>query len=771
MESETMNRSKSRSLIMLACVLATLGAGSAAADNARHDALFGFTASGAAQQQSLEQRFDAQLDAADLREWLKRLSSAPNHVGSPHNKANAEFMLKKFREFGWDAEIETFSVLYPTPKKIQVQMLGPEKYDAVLGEPVIEGDASTKIRDGVLPPYNVYGGDGDVTGELVYVNFGGPDDYVALARRGIDVRGKIVIARYGGGWRGLKPQLAQKHGAVGCLIYSDPHEDGYFKGDVYPKGGWRPEQGVQRGSVADMQVYPGDPLTPGIGSTPGAKRLALEDAKTILKIPVLPISYGDATPLLKALEGPVAPEEWRGSLPLTYKIGPGPAKVRIVVESNWDQQTIYNVVAKLKGSMAPDQWVLRGNHRDTWVLGAQDPLSGTVSMLAEAKAMGELVKQGWRPKRTLVYNSWDGEEAGLLGSTEWVETHADELRKKAVVYINTDTNSRGFLGAGGSHSLQHLINQVASSVTDPQTGVSVQERLRARLLVAGYEGGAAGRAMAKVAAAGGDLPIHALGSGSDYSPFLEHLGIASMNIGFGGESDQAGVYHSHYDTYEHFERFGDPGLTYGVVLAKVTGRIAMRMADADVLPLRFNDFGDTVSQYMGELHKLVASMREATGQQHRLLDANAFKLATDPTRPIGPPVRDSIMPKIELAPLEASIRQLEQSMRKYQAALAKSAAVDFKMPAARQARLNDLIGRMEQSLTDAAGLPGREWFKHMIYAPGMLTGYGVKTLPGVREALESRRWDEANEYAVVTAKVVDRYRAQIDKVTALLDQP
>jgi len=755
-----MNRSKSRSLITLACVLATLGAGSAtAADNLPQVAPFGFTAGNVASQQSLEQRFDAQLDASELQAWLKQMSSAPNHVGAPHNKANAEFMRDKFREFGWDAEIETFSVLYPTPKKVQVQLVAPQKYDAVLHEAPIEGDASSHA-EGVLPPYNVYGGDGDVTGELVYANYGGPDDYLELERRGIDVRGKIVITRYGGGWRGLKPQLAQQHGAIGCLIYSDPHEDGYFQGDVYPKGGWRPEQGVQRGSVADMQVYPGDPLTPGIGSTPGAKRLAIEDAKTILKIPVLPISYGDATPLLKALEGPMAPESWRGSLPLTYKIGVGPAKVHMVVESNWGQETLYNVVAKLKGSVAPDQWILRGNHRDTWALGAQDPLSGTVSMLAEAKAMGALYKQGWRPKRTIVYNSWDGEEAGLLGSTEWVETHADELREKAVLYLNTDTNSRGFLGAGGSHSLQHLINQVAASVPDPQTGVSVQQRLRARMQTAGAPG----------AQGNGDLPIRALGSGSDYSPFLEHLGIASMNLGFGGEADQGGVYHSLYDTYEHFERFGDPGLVYGVALSKVAGRIVMRMADADVLPLRFEDFGDTVSQYLAELHALVDSTRKATAQQHELLDAKAFELAADPTRRVGPPARDSDMPQIDLSALDTSIGQLEQSLQKYKAAYDKAAAGGFALPAAQLAELNQLIGRMEQSLTDPDGLPGREWFKHMVYAPGMLTGYGVKTLPGVREALESRRWDEANTYAKVTARVIDRYRAQIDRMTVLLGQ-
>jgi N-acetylated-alpha-linked acidic dipeptidase len=766
-----MIRTMTRSLLTLACMLGTLTAGCAAPVDGPHESMLGFNAGNAAKQQSLEKRFDAELDPANMRAWLKQLSSQPNQVGSPHDKANAEFVLQKFREFGWDAHIETFSVLYPTPKKVQVQLVAPTKYDAVLSEPTIPGDASSAIRDGALPPYNVYGGDGDVTGELVYANYGGPDDYKALARRGIDVRGKIVLTRYGGGWRGLKPQLAQKHGAIGCLIYSDPHEDGYFKGDVYPKGGWRPDQGVQRGSVADMQVYPGDPLTPGVGSTPDAKRLAVKDAKTILKIPVLPISYGDATPLLKALDGMMAPEDWRGSLPLAYHIGPGPAKVHIVVESNWDQKTIYDVVAKLKGSASPEQWIVRGNHRDAWVFGAEDPLSGTVAMLSEAKAMGTLYKQGWRPQRTLVYTSWDGEEPGLLGSTEWAETHAKELQDKAVLYINTDTNGRGFLGAGGSHSLQRLINEVASGVIDPQTGVSVEDRLRARMLVAGYDNATpAGRAMAQAAAKGGDLPIHALGSGSDYSAFLEHLGIASMNLGFNGEADQGGVYHSRYDTFEHYVRFGDPKFVYGVALAEVSGHIAMRMADADVLPLQLGDFGDTLGQYVDELHKLVDSTRKATEQQHRLLDANAFKLATDPTRPVAPPERDSDMPTIDLAPLDTAVKKLEQSMQAYKTAYAKSAEGGFKMPAAQQQELNELIGRVEQSLTDPNGLPGRSWFKHMVYAPGMLTGYGVKTVPGVREALESRRWDEANTYATVTAEVIDRYRAQIEKMTALLDK-
>lgn len=764
--------SRKRLLLTLTCLAMTMGIGFAASagNEAAQVPLLGFKPADARQQIERERAFDAHIDAVLMDEWLKDLSSRPNQVGSTHGKANAERVMRMFREFGWEAEIETFDVLYPTAKRVQVQMLSPHRHDAVLEEGALPGDASSAIREEAMPPYNIYGGDGDVTGELVYVNYGGPDDYVELERRGIDVRGKVVIARYGGGWRGLKPLLAQQHGAVGCLIYSDPRDDGYFMGDVYPKGGWRPSQGVQRGSVADMMIYPGDPLTPGRGSVPGTERLPLEEARTILKIPVLPISYGDAEPMLKAIEGQLAPEQWRGALPLTYKIGPGPAKVRVVVESEWGQKPIYNVIAKMRGSESPEQWVLRGNHRDAWVMGAQDPLSGTVAMLAEAKAIGELVKQGWRPKRTLVYGSWDGEEAGLLGSTEWVETHADELREKAVVYINTDSNGRGFLGVGGSHSLQHMINQAAAGVIDPQAGVSVQDRLRARLLVAAYEGGASDKTRAKAIASGGDLPIGALGSGSDYAPFLEHLGVASMNIGFGGESETRGVYHSHYDTYEHYTRFGDPGLAYGVALAQVTGRIAMRMADADVLPMRFTDFGGVLNAYVAELNQLASSMREATETQHRLLDSNAFVVAADPTKKIAPPARHSAMPKIDLTPLDVASRQLSESMKKYEQAYAQSAAAGLEMPAATRREINRLIARMEQSLTDPEGLPGRQWYRHMIYAPGVKTGYGVKTVPGVREALEDRRWDEANTYALVTAKVIDRYRQQIDRLTSLLQQ-
>ncbi|MEP7184892.1 MAG: transferrin receptor-like dimerization domain-containing protein [Rhodanobacter sp.] len=760
-----------RPLLLSAALLSLIGPAFATEPVAAEPSgMLGFTGAGATAQQQLEQRFDALLDPADQRDWLKRMSSQPNQVGSPHDKANAEFMLAQFRSWGWDARIETFNVLYPTPTKVALELLGPHPYTAKLSEPALPDDATSGIRDGSLPPYNVYGADGDLTAEVVYANYGMPDDYKDLARRGIDVRGKIVLTRYGGGWRGLKPKLAQQHGAVGCLIYSDPHDDGFGAGDVYPKGGWRPADGVQRGSVQDMQQYPGDPLTPGIGSTKGAKRLAIKDAPTILKIPVLPISYADATPLLQSLGGPVAPANWRGGLALTYHVGPSAMKAHMTVQSNWTQKPIYDVIAMIKGASAPDQWVLRGNHHDGWMFGAWDPLAGNVALMAEAKAIGTLVKQGWRPQRTLVYASWDGEEPGLLGSTEWVETHAKELQAKAVMYVNTDTNGRGFLGVGGSHSLQHLVNQVIEGVTDPETHVSVGERLRASMQIEGAhpEAKPEAKANAKLAATGGDLPIGALGSGSDYSAFLEHLGIASLNLGFEGEDDNAGIYHSRYDSFDHYMRFGDPTFEYGVALSKVAGHIVLRAADARVLPLRFGDFSDTLDRYVGELHKLVDSTRKATAEQHRLLDNHAYQLVSDPTRPVLPPARDSDMPPIDLAPLDQAAQRLKQSAQAYQAAYMNRASGGFAMSADQQRKLNALIARMEQALTDKNGLPDRPWFKHMIYAPGMLTGYDVKTVPAVREAIEGRRWNEADRYAVITARVLDGYREQLDQLTALL---
>src|SRR6202161_3040257 len=607
-----------RGLSALGAALAGLcmGAGVAADAPPGTVELEGFSSAAAAAETQLEQRFDSDLSAADLRAWLEQMSSAPNHVGSPHDKANAEFELAKFKEWGWDASIETFSVLYPTPKEVSVELIAPTHFKALLTEPPIEGDrTSTQTKD-ELPAYNVYGADGDVTAELIYVNQGMPEDYKELERLGLSVKGRIVLTRYGGGWRGLKPKLAYEHGAVGCLIYSDPRDDGYGAGDTYPKGGSPPPDAVQRGSVEDMTLYSGDPLTPGVGAVPGAKRLALKDAKTILKIPVLPISYAAAQPLLAALGGRVAQPSWRGGLPLTYHVGPGPAMVHMKVLSGWTQKPIYDVVAKIRGSDAPDQWIIRGNHHDGWVFGALDPLAGQIALMAEAKSIGKLLQQGWRPRRTLVYNSWDGEEPGLLGSTEWAEQHAAELKAKAVLYVNSDTNGRGFLQAEGSHALQHFLSEVARDVQDPETGVSVLSRSLAERRVSSYD---SPRAEGASRAAPGDLQLGALGSGSDYTPFLQHLGISSINLGFEGEV-QYGVYHSAYDSFDHFRRFVDPTFEYGVTLAKVARRIMRRAAQAELIPVRETDFAASIAGYDEELHKLADSMRTNTTELTKLLD-------------------------------------------------------------------------------------------------------------------------------------------------------
>ena len=732
--------------------------------------LFGFSADEAAAQRSIEQRFDADLKPEDLSAWMKNLSSEANHVGSPHDKANAEFVRDQLKSWGWDAQIEEFYPLYPTLKHHTLELVAPTNFVAALKEPPIDGDSTSTRTDG-MGPYNVYGADGDVTGDLVYVNYGMPDDYKELARRGVDVKGKIAIARYGGGWRGLKPKLAQVHGAIGCIIYSDPQQDGYAVGDVYPKGGWRPADGLQRGSVADLPIYSGDPLTPGVGATKNAKRLKISEAKALLKIPVIPISYGDAQPLLAALAGPVAPAAWRGALPITYHVGPGPAKVHLEVTSDWSQKPLYDVIARIPGSQSPDEWIVRGNHRDGWVFGAWDPLSGHVDMMAEAKAIGALLKTGWRPKRTLVYASWDGEEPGLLGSTEWAETHASELQSKAVLYVNSDTNSRGFLSLEGSHSLQRLVNDVSQSVKDPETGVTAGARMRAKMLVDGYEKGASERDKqdAKLAAAGGDLPIGALGSGSDFTPFLQHLGIASLAIEYGGESDQGGVYHSNYDSFDHYVRFGDPGFVYGIAEAQTVGHTVLRVADADVLPMQFGSFAETVGGYLTELHELTENKRKAAEELGKLLDQNAFGLASDPTRPLLPPEREPQVPYLDFVALDNALVRLKKSAQAYDEHYARLQAGTARLSSERTRQLDELLRGMEGTLLYARGLPEREWYKHLIYEPGLYTGYGVKTLPGVREAIEQGHWDEANQYVVLTAAVLSAYCDRLDKATALLE--
>jgi N-acetylated-alpha-linked acidic dipeptidase len=714
--------------------------------------MMGFSAENARTQAALEASFDAALKAENLRDWMKRLSARPHHLGSPYNKENADFIAAQFRSWGYDTKLEEFHVLFPTPKTRIVEMTAPEKYSLKLQEPELREDSTSGQVSEQLPSYNAYSIDGDVTAPLVYVNYGVPADYDELERRGIDVKGKIVIARYGGSWRGIKPKVAAEHGAVGCLIYSDPQNDGYYQGDVYPKGAWKNEHGVQRGSVMDMPLHPGDPLTKGIGATKDAKRIDIKDAAVLTKIPVLPISYADALPLLRNLDGAVVPENWRGALPFTYHFGGGTPTVRMKLEFNWDIKPIFNVIARMPGSDRPDQWIIRGNHHDAWVNGANDPLSGLVAMMEEARSIGELAKSGWKPKRTVIYAAWDAEEQGLIGSTEWVELHADELRQNAAVYINTDSNGRGFLGMGGSHTLEKFVNEVAKTVPDPQTKLTVWERTRANQIVNGSPN-ARRDAMER-----GDLRIYPLGSGSDYTPFLQHLGIASLNIGFGGESG-GGSYHSIYDSFDHYSKYGDPGFAYGVALAKVCGHATLRLANADTLPFEFSNLAETVNQYVGEVSRLADTMRDESRTFNQAISSGMLKAVQDPTETFVVPAERTQVPYLNFAPLQNSIARLNESAKKYQAA--------SKGKQASSAALDEALYKTERSLTRSHGLPRRDWFRHQIYAPGFYTGYGVKTLPGVREAIEQRDWKEAQEQISIVSTVIEGLAAEIDKATAV----
>ena len=715
--------------------------------------MLGFTPANAQSQAALESRFDASLRPENLRDWMKRISARPHHLGSAYNKSNADFIAAQFRSWGYETSLEEFQVLFPTPKTRVVEMTAPEKFTLKLQEPEMKEDATSGQLAEQLPLYNAYSIDGDVTAPLVYVNYGVPADYEELERRGIDVKGKIVISRYGGSWRGIKPKVAAEHGAVGCIIYSDPRNDGYYQGDVYPKGAWRSEQGAQRGSVMDMPLYPGDPLTKGIGATKDAKRIDIKNAETLTKIPVLPISYADALPLLRNLDGAVVPESWRGALPVTYHFGGRTPTVHLKLEFNWDTKTIYDVIAKMPGSERPDQWIIRGNHRDAWVNGADDPTSGQVAMMEEARAVSELVKSGWKPKRTIVYCAWDAEEQGLIGSTEWAETHAEELSRKAAVYINTDSNGRGFLGMGGSHTLEKFMNEVAKSVPDPQTKMTVWERTRANQIVNGSP------TSRKEVMDRADLRIYPLGSGSDYTPFLQHLGIASLNIGFGGE-DGGGSYHSIYDSFDHYTKFGDPGFAYGIALAKVCGHVTLRLANADTLPFEFSNLADTVAQYVGEVTRLADTMRDETRAMNQAISSGMLKAVQDPTETFIVPAEKSAVPYLNFAPLNNSLTRLNESARRFQSA-AKGKQVS-------SAALDEALYKTERSLIRTQGLPRRDWFRHQIYAPGFYTGYGVKTLPGIREAIEQRDWKEANEQIAIVSGVIDGLAREIDNATTLL---
>jgi N-acetylated-alpha-linked acidic dipeptidase len=718
--------------------------------------VLGYSSQSSQQQKDWEKKFRAGIVPDNIRENMRRLSARPHNVGSPYDKDNAEWILSKFKEYGFDAHIETFSVLFPTPKKRVLELLEPTKFTAKLQEPVLSVDPTSNQTAEQLPTYNAYSIDGDVTGPLVYVNYGNREDYEQLDRLGISVKGAIVIARYGGGWRGIKPKVAGEHGAIGCIIYSDPKGDGYYNGDDYPSGGWRPKLGVQRGSVMDTD-YPGDPLTPGVGATADAKRLSIKEAKTITKIPVLPISYADATPLLSALKGPIAPENWRGGLPITYRIGAGPAKVHLKVSSNWDMKPIYDVIGTLHGS-DDSQWVVRGNHFDAWVNGAEDPISGQSALIEEARMLGELHRQGWVPKRTIIYCAWDGEEPGLLGSVEWVETHVDELKKHAIAYINSDSNNRGFIDTGGTQDLESFISSVARDIQDPETKMTAFERAHLESI-----GSAKTADEKKERRNRNNLVVDALGDGSDFTAFQDFAGISTLNVEYGGEDDGT-QYHSIYDDFYWYTHFVDTDFVYGRALAQTVGTAMMRLADSDLIPVDYSPQAEAISKYETELEKLLKDKQDEFTERNLELQEGVFKATNDPRRPTQPPPAESVPPYMNFAPMKNAIDMFKKSSDRYSKALSKWRDSGSPQLAGEKVELinADLI-RIPRLFLNEKGLPERPWFKNQIYAPGAYTGYGAKPIAAVREYMDEKKWKEADAQIPGVAQVIENVAAGINK--------
>jgi len=668
----------------------------------------GFPEEEVKQREPFEQRLRATAEANKIREYMGKMASEPHHAGSAASRALAEYALARFKEFGLEARIETFDALIPYPTLRSLELISPVRYTAKLREPVIKDDPDSGDA-GQLPSFNAYSGNGDVTAEVVYVNYGLPSDYAFLRTRGVDVKGRIVLVRYGRSFRGIKAKVANENGAAGCLIYSDPKDDGYFQGDVYPRGAFRPPSGVQRGSVMDLPLYPGDPLTPGKPSIPGVERLKIEDAATIQKIPVLPISWEDAQPIFEQLGGEVAPYEWRGAIPVTYKLGNGTAKVRLRVQADNATRPIHDVVGRLRGSVFPDQYVIYGNHHDAWVNGAADPISGAASVLEAARILSKAAQHGWKPKRTIVFALWDGEEYGLVGSTEWVEKHRERLQREAVAYFNSDTTLRGAMSIQAAPVLERFVEEWMRDTPDPGSSRSLLEAQGRR----GFRAGP-------------------LGSGSDFTAFQHHAGIASMNAGF--EGNMSGVYHSVYDSLRWFQYFGDPDYIYTTAFAGFMATGLARMADAYVVPF---DFG-RVSRFVRENIEDLKRGSRARGLSWEALEREAERL-------------------------RAAARTYGQTLRGVEPRLA---GVDVE----KLTKLNEAIYKTERALLRPEGLPGRDWYKNLLAAPGKYTGYGAKTLPGIREAIEGGRTEEAQAQIQVLTETLAGYSEAVRQAAKLMGE-
>jgi N-acetylated-alpha-linked acidic dipeptidase len=662
-------------------------------------------------------------------EELKTLTAAPHVAGSPEDYKTAQYVESRFRAAGLDTEIVKYTAWLNQPgaqhltaydKDGKVLLQGPTE-EHVDGTGA-EADAFQNDPR-LLPGFNSSSASGEATAGVVYANYGTPADFAKLDALGISVKGKIVLVRYGTNYRGVKAYVAQQHGAAGLLIYSDPADDGYARGDIYPRGPYRPASGIQRGAIQYMFKYPGDVTTPGVASTPElpeSKRLAPDKAPSQPHIMSLPISYQDARPILENLGGPGAPEGWQGALPFHYHVGgAGEVKVHLQLQENYAFRTLWDVIGRIPGSESPDTWVVAGNHRDAWTFGAVDPNSGTAAMLEAVHGIGVLLKDGWKPKRTLIFASWDGEEEGLIGSTEWSEQHAAEL-KHAVAYFNTDVGVSGpNFDASAVPSLKDFIREVTREVPSPRGG-TVYEQWQAhqkehpdREVNNGFNEQRPGAAHTQGAVHIGDL-----GSGSDYTPFIQHLGVPSTDIGSDGPY---GVYHSVFDNYAWFTRFADPTFTYEQQQARVFGLEALHMAGADVLPY------DDVT-YAKEIADYIADARTKAKDAGLTLDTTAA---------------DAAAAKLLSAAQAVYARQKDA-------------------PASGNDTLNAALRQGEEDLLSEEGLPNRPWYKHTIYAPGEYTGYAAVVIPGVNEALDAKNGKLAQQQLGVITEALNRCASTLD---------
>ncbi|HEY4709402.1 MAG TPA: M28 family metallopeptidase [Candidatus Acidoferrales bacterium] len=710
--------------IFVACALLLPAAISGGADDAVP--ISGFAPARVAAQRELEQKLRAIPDAAHAESNLRHLTSEPHMAGTEASHRVALWLRDQYRSFGFDAEIVSYSVWLPQPREITVELTKPVSRKLASPEEPVEVDKDTSDKR-ITPAFSIYSPSGEVTAPVVYVNYGMQEDYRTLGSSGVHVEGKIVLARYGKGYRGIKARLAQEHKAAALILFSDPKDDGSGAGQTYPNGPWRPMSGIQRGSIVYTQLYPGDPLTPGVAATASAKRLAPAVAASLPQIPTIPINARDASVILENLAGEAVPTDWQGGLPFPYHFGPGGAEVHMKLEMDYQQRPIYDVIAKLHGTL-DDEWVVMGNHHDAWVFGAADPGSGTATMLETGRALGELARSGWKPRRTIVICHWDGEEPGIIGSTEWVEANRTELQNKAIVYINTDVGVNGpDFGASATPSLKELVRDATREVTDPRSGRSVYDAWREH--AATFTGEISGTARQMPTAQGsGEPPISALGSGSDYSAFFDHAGIPSMDLGFTGEY---GVYHSVYDDFYWMKHFGDPKFSYHPTLARILGTIALRLDEADILPFDFPAYALEIE------HITTDRIRRAVRDE----DEQALEPALDAA-----------------AKLSISASQASEALR-----AASSAPIET----AKASQINHAIAAVEQAFLAPDGLIGRPWFQHVLYAPGSYTGYSSIEEPGVTEALGRNDSATLRHEAESLAAAFVRASARLDEVTRL----